>query len=111
MTLIGLPSTLFPSSSTRRERGSNTIGDDVPAFYRTYFKCSTISLSGDEVVIVTKNLPPHPSNYYEKTSPNYAPFDTSRGSEYKANPNILLEQNVTLRIPVNLSRTRPAPCC
>ena len=80
---------------------TTTISDDVPAFYRSYFKCSTISLSGEEVVIVTKGLPPHASNYYDTSSPNYAPFDTSRGAQYKANPNRLLEQNVTLRIPVN----------
>ena len=72
---------------------------DVPAFYRTYFRCVTASRSGSNVVLETRALPPHRSNYYPSTSPNHEPFDTSRGPNYRANPNQLAQQTVRLTIP------------
>jgi hypothetical protein len=77
-----------------------TVDGDVPAFYRSYFRCADIRMSGTDVVITTKGLPPHPSNYYGVGNANYAPFDTSRGAQYKANPNLLTAQNVTISLPV-----------
>lgn len=79
---------------------TTTAADDVPAFYKAYFKCSAITLEGADVVVRTKGLPPYKSYYWGTTSPNFAPFDTSRGADYRANPNFLSEQNVTVRIPV-----------
>src|SRR5262245_36247063 len=78
---------------------STSIGADVPPFFKDYFKCVDISVSGDEIVIHTNGLPPHKSYYFGEGSPNFAEFDTSRGSEYRPNPNQLREQTVTLRIP------------
>lgn len=50
-------------------------------------------------MISTRSLPPYATHYYGPDSPLYAPFDTSRGPEYHANPNLLAEQRITVRIP------------
>ena len=78
-----------------------SVADDVPAFFGKYFRCIDISMDGDEVVMQTANLPPHRTNYYGDGHPNYEPFDTSRGPDYRANPNTLAEQDITIRIPVD----------
>jgi len=71
----------------------------VPAFYKNFFRCVDVSLSGTDVVIKTKSLPPHTSYYWGASSPNYTAFDTSRGMQYRANPSTLAQVNVTLTIP------------
>lgn len=78
---------------------TTTVTGDVPEVYKRFFSCSDLSATDTDVVIHTRALPPYKTYYYGQGSPNYAPFDTSRGPEYKGNPNTLKEQNVTLRIP------------
>jgi hypothetical protein len=80
---------------------SATVASDVPEFFRTYFQCSDIRMDGSDVLLTTKDLPPYKTYYYGKSSPNYAEFDYSRGSQYRPNPNTLREQSVTVRIPMN----------
>lgn len=64
---------------------TTSIDASAPAFYKNYFQCVTITMSGTSVVISTQDLPPHRTYYYGATSPNYAPFDT-RGGQYHPNP-------------------------
>ncbi|MEN9560275.1 MAG: hypothetical protein RLZZ502_1486 [Pseudomonadota bacterium] len=92
-----------PSTSGERtlDNCSTTSVGNVPAFYTKYFKCVDLSMSNGNVVIKTRSLPPHKSNYYGSSSPNYTPFDTSRGSAYHANPNTLAETAVTMTVPSN----------
>ncbi len=78
-----------------------TVAADVPDFYKTYFKCSDIELSNGNVVIHSRGLPPHRSYYYGAESPNYADFDTSRGTEYRPNPNRIAELDITQAIPLD----------
>jgi hypothetical protein len=75
------------------------IPSDVPDFYKKYFRCVTITATADGVTIHTEGLPPHLSSYYGIGNANYAPFDTSRGAQYHANPNILRATAVTITIP------------
>jgi hypothetical protein len=77
---------------------TTNIDPAAPEFYRTYFKCVTITLSGDSVAIATEALPPHLSYYYGSASPSFAPFDTGRGAQYKANPNVLAKKAITITI-------------
>jgi hypothetical protein len=86
--------------------GAYTIGNcttniaaDAPDFFKTYFKCVTITTTADAIVIASTALPPHLSYYYGSGSPNYAPFDTSRGSEYMPNPNKLKQRNFKISVP------------
>lgn len=77
------------------------IADDVPEFYATYFRCADVSMDGDTVVIVSVNEPPHLSAYYPEDDPRYEAFDTSRGADYRQNPNTITGETNTVRIPAN----------
>ncbi len=74
------------------------IADDVPDFYKKYFKCVTITRSGDSVVITSKGLPPHKSFYYTAASANSTAL-VSEGAGYYQNPNDIAEQNIRMTIP------------
>jgi hypothetical protein len=77
-----------------------TIADDVPAFYRKYFRCVDISMSGSEIVFKTTDLPPHQTAYYADGDPNWIAFDTQGGTHVQ-NPSRLAEQALTMQIPVD----------
>lgn len=76
-----------------------SVASDVPDFYKTYFACVTITTSATGVVIKSDDLPPHKSYYYGEGNANYAPFDFSRGSMYRANPNKLAARTFSVDIP------------
>jgi hypothetical protein len=75
------------------------IQGDVPAFFADHFRCVTMAMDGDVVVISTENLPPHRTYYYGAGHPNYAEFAQGRGDEFHANPNTLSATPFSLRIP------------
>ncbi len=76
------------------------IDSAVPAFFQTYFKCATITVSGDTVTISTINLPPHKSPYYDESSVNYEVFDDQGGTHFK-NPNQLEQQVLAMEFPMD----------
>lgn len=78
---------------------TTNIAADVPAFYRTYFKCVTVTKTADAVVVETESLPPHLSYYYGSADPNFEPFDTTRGAQYQPNPNLLAKKAIRITIP------------
>ena len=80
---------------------TSTFSDDTPALFKQYFRCVDVSVDGTDVVVATKSLPPYRTYYYGSGNPSFVEFDTSRGSQYRANPNVLSEQHITLRIPMN----------
>ena len=73
------------------------IADDVPAFYKKYFRCVTITMDGDSVVIESDGLPPHLSFYYETSDENYTDF-VSQGDGFYQNPNRIEAQNIRLSL-------------
>ncbi|MCC6993545.1 MAG: YHYH protein [Deltaproteobacteria bacterium] len=75
------------------------IAADVPDFFKTYFRCVTISKTASAVVITTRSLPPHRSAYYASSSPNYTAFDPRDGSYHK-NPNQLVEASFSISVPL-----------
>ena len=78
------------------------IADDVPDFYKKYFRCVTITMDGDSVVIESDGLPPHLSFYYETSDENYTEF-VSQGDGYYQNPNRIQAQNIRMTIGSNLA--------
>jgi hypothetical protein len=76
-----------------------SVGADVPPFFAKYFRCSTITMRGDAIVIGSNGLPPHRSNYWGAGHPNFTEFDTSRGPGYAPNPNLLAERPYEISIP------------
>jgi hypothetical protein len=75
-----------------------SIAADAPPFFATYFKCVTITTTADAIVIESQGLPPHLSYYYGAGDPNFAPFDTTRGSEYMPNPNKLKAKSLRVSV-------------
>lgn len=76
-----------------------SIAADVPAPYASLFRCVTMTVSGTDLVVTTRGLPPHRSYYYGSGNANYEPWD-DRGGAYHANPNTLVKQTVTYKIPL-----------
>jgi hypothetical protein len=91
-----------PGGSAERTLANcqTNIAQDAPAFFKNYFRCVDVSVSGSSVVIATQSLPPHRSAYYGTSHPNYEPFDTSRGPQYRQNPNIIAAQSVRITVPL-----------
>jgi hypothetical protein len=91
-----------PTGDTQRtlDNCGTDIDGTAPAFLSSYFLCVSAAADDSDLTIHTVDLPPHLTNYYGEGDPNYAPFDTSRGSEYHANPNTLSPQDLVLQIPV-----------
>jgi hypothetical protein len=75
-----------------------TVADGVPAFYKKYFRCVDITMDGTDVLITTKDLPPHASPYYPANDPGWTAFDTMGGDRVQ-NPNRLSEQSLAVRVP------------
>lgn len=75
-----------------------SVADDVPAFYKRYFRCVDLSMSGGDVAMGTSSLPPYLTYYYGPDSPNYAPWD-DQGGTTAPNPNYLSAQNVLVLVP------------
>lgn len=77
---------------------TTSVAAGVPAFYSKYFKCSTITISGTNIVIKSDGLPPHLTAYYGSGHVNYTAFDTSGGK--KQNPNTIKTQAIHFEFPV-----------
>ncbi len=77
-----------------------SLGDDVPAFFNDYFRCSDIAVDATTVQLHTYGLPPHPTAYYTSTDPNYEPWD-DRGGEYQQNPNTIATQDTLVWVPLD----------
>jgi hypothetical protein len=95
----GTPTDGDSSGERTLESCTTSVGTDVPLFFRTFFKCVTVASTGSGVKITTESLPPHRSHYYGSASPNYEAFDTSRGSQYRPNPNSIRAQSVSITVP------------
>lgn len=78
---------------------TTNIDSDVPAFFKNYFQCVSISLSGGgtSVTITTDSLPHYESWYYAASDPLYIPF-VSQGVGYFLNPNTIAAQSVSVTI-------------
>ncbi|PIQ26893.1 hypothetical protein COW36_15970 [bacterium (Candidatus Blackallbacteria) CG17_big_fil_post_rev_8_21_14_2_50_48_46] len=99
---VGQSSPTSATTSSSEERTLENCGTqssgELNAFFQD-FRCVTLSRNGSNTQIFTQDLPPHRSHYYGANHPNYTPFDTRRGSNYHANPNLLQTQSVTVSIP------------
>jgi hypothetical protein len=82
----------------------------VPAFYaRNFANVVSVRVDGSYVVIVTRNLPDHKSPYYGVGSANYEAYNGSNPN-YRANPNRIIEQQLTFRIPIApTAQATPSP--
>ena len=78
----------------------------VPAVYgKIYGTSAPITNDGTYLTIKTNDLPDHKSAYYPSTNALYEAYSgtTFGGGTFKQNPNTILSQTLTFKIPVNPS--------
>ena len=75
----------------------------VPAPFKKIYGAASIASDGTYIIIKTKDLPDHPSPYYPSTNSLYQPYSgtTFGGLNFIKNPNSIMEQSGTFKIPVN----------
>ncbi len=87
-----------PDEQITLENCTGTISDNAPEFYKQYFSCVDVSVSGSSTVISSDNIPPYQSWYFTENHPNYIEY-ISQGSGYFQNPNTISEQSISISIP------------
>ena len=97
--LIGSCKSSDPSPSTTTTT-TTTTNTTLPDVFKKFSSSVTISLSGDYIVLNTKAIPDHKSPYFGKTDSRYEAYNGTN-SNFSINPNSIIEQNVTFKIPLN----------
>ena len=72
---------------------------NLPAIYRQFTNVVEVYRDGDYAIIHTKDLPNHPSPYYDRSNPLYARYDGTNPN-FRINPNRIEEQDLVFRIPL-----------
>lgn len=75
---------------------------DVPAVYTKIYGAASVTRDGNYIVIKSLGLPDHKSPYYKNTQWESTKYEAYNGSStFSQNPNSIVQQNLTFRIPVN----------
>jgi len=101
LTIVILLASCSKSSSTTTTDTSTSIA--VPAVYLKIYGATSITNDGTYITIKTKDLPDHKSPYYASTNALYEAYTgtTFGGVSFNKNPNSIIEQSGTIKIPVN----------
>ena len=94
---------LFASCSKSSSTTTTTSSVAVPAIYAKIYGAISITNDGTYITIKTKDLPDHKSPYYASTNALYEAYTgtTFGGYTFNKNPNLIIEQSGTFKIPVN----------
>ena len=92
------------STTTPTNNNTSPTSTAVPAVYSKIYGAATITNDGTYITIKTKNLPDHKSTYYPTSNALYEAYSgtTFGGFTFNKNPNSIVEQSSTIKIPVNL---------
>jgi hypothetical protein len=76
---------------------------NVPAIYKKIYGASSITSDGTYIIVKSKGLPDHKSPYYASTNPLFQSYagTTFGGVNFNKNPNSIVEQSQTFKIPIN----------
>jgi len=82
---------------------TTTVGTNVPDVYKKIYGASSITSDGTYITIKTTGLPDHKSAYYATSNTLYEAFTgtTFGGFTFNKNPNSMVSQNYTFKIPLN----------
>lgn len=110
MKTIGLISILisFFFAITKKEEIKDTT---VPKVYSKIYGATNIAVDGDFIIIKTNGVPDHKSPYHTSSDSLYETYNgkTFGGMNFRKNPNRIIEQSYTFRIPANpIEATRHA---
>jgi hypothetical protein len=76
---------------------------EVPAVYKKIYGASSVTSDGTTISIKVNGLPDHKSPYYATTNSLYQSYSglTFGGYNFEKNPNSIIEQSATFKIPAN----------
>ena len=101
--------TTSPSGTTTTGTTTGTTSGTAPAWYAAFGNGTTVTVSGNFVVITSNGLPDHKSPYYGTTSPQYEKYNGSNPS-FQLNPNSIRAQTLTFRMPITPTKLgTPSP--
>jgi YHYH protein len=91
------------SSTTDTGTGGGGTGNTVPAVYQKIYGATSITSDGTYITIKTNGTPDHKSVYYPVSNALYENFSgtTFAGTTFSKNPNSIVAQNYTFKIPLN----------
>ncbi len=88
------------SDDTSVDDMDDDVTTEVPELFQRFTDNVSVSVDGDFIVIVTDDVPNHPSPYFETSNALYEAYN-GNNSNFRLNPNMISSQNITLRIPMN----------
>jgi len=77
---------------------STTTNQTLPAVFNKFTSAVTISVSGDYVVLNTKDRPNHKSAYFPTSDSMYEPYNDTG---FHQAPGTIVAQNITFKIPIS----------
>ena len=89
--------------SCKKSEDSTSAILEVPSVYKKIYGATSITNDGTWIYIKTKDLPDHKSAYYPATNALYEAYSglTFGGNTFVQNPNSIVEQSGTFKIPLN----------
>jgi hypothetical protein len=90
-----LPTAESPTTEAPATKG--VASATLPAAFKHFAPEVEVSVEGDVVVLKTRAIPNHPSPYFPRNDPRYAPYQSA---EFRPNPSTIVEQSLVLRIPL-----------
>jgi YHYH protein len=106
MIIVALASSL---TACKKEDDNNVTPTDpntsttVPDVYKKVYGATSVTSDGTFVTIKTTGVPDHESPYYATSNALYKAYTgtTFSGAEFKKNPNVIANQTLTFKLPIN----------
>jgi hypothetical protein len=80
---------------------------EIPAAYKKFASTVQVTIDGDYVVLKSNNVPDHKSVYFATSDARYEAYNGSN-SAFVKNPNSIISQNLTFRIPLTPAKNATA---
>lgn len=88
-----------PKKTELEEETPDQVDIAVLAAKFYYNEAVNVTVTDTELVIQSSNQPDHKSMYYATSNPLYEAYSEPNNPDFKKNPNSILEQNFTFKIP------------
>jgi len=91
------------NSSCKKSSTDSSSSQPVPTVYKKIYGATSLTSDGTWIYIKTKDLPDHKSTYYPTANSLYENYTgkTFGGYTFSKNPNSIIEQTLTFKIPLN----------
>ncbi|MBO3700654.1 YHYH protein [Roseivirga sp. E12] len=101
---FALPFLIFScgNDDTTVDDNDDDITTEVPELFQRFSDNVSVSVDGDFIVIVTDDVPDHPSPYFDTGNPLHEAYN-GNNANFNLNPNRISSQTITFRIPINPS--------